>query len=127
MPSAFPAEGEDTPSTLSTIHHAHRNLTPTNANSDEVTRRQSQHSAIAKAVLSKPIAMATVYEDTTIQTLQPDNTATPVIDIIPPTPSRTPKALVMTAEPRYQDGVGYPLSDTPLGSAPSTAPPSPRL
>jgi 6-phosphofructo-2-kinase len=26
-----------------------------------------------------------------------------------------------------QDGVGHPLSDTPLGSAPSTAPGSPRL
>jgi 6-phosphofructo-2-kinase len=49
--------------------------------------------------------------------------------LAPPPTSALGRPLITTAmgHHTFQDGVGHPLSDSPLGSAPSTASNSPRM
>lgn len=106
-------------------------------------RRQSQHSDIAKAAINSRAATMTGADS------GPPPPPTPLTNItnidshefeipkpayrtflVPPQPTALGRALQvanMAGGHGFQDGVGHPPSDTPMGSAPSTAPSSPRM
>ena len=109
-------------------------------------RRQSQHSDIAKAAIN---SCAATMAGAGAGLGPPPLPSTPLTNITnidshefeipkpayrtflaPPQPTalgRTLQAANMAGGHGFQDGVGHPLSDTPMGSAPSTAPSSPRM
>jgi hypothetical protein len=117
-------------------------------------RRQSQHSDIAKtAITTRATAMGAPPSNHSAQA--PFAASTPLANITktdsqefeipkpaystflaPPPPSALGRALQaanMAAGHKFQDGVGHPPSDTPMGmrsacsTAPSTAPSSPKM
>lgn len=112
------------------------------SNSQKLTRvptlgsaltRQSKHSDIAKAVLSKGAAMAPATTNTAapvgltninhLTDREASNTkATQINDHLAPPPKPQARVSNMANQP-YENGFGIALSDTPMASAP----PSPRL
>ena len=106
-------------------------------------RRQSQHSEIAKAAINTRAAtMAPPPPPTSTSTPSPlaniTNLDAHEFEIprpayktyLAPPPTalgRVLQAANMAGGQFFVDGVGHPLSDTPMGSAPSTAPSSPRM
>lgn len=116
-------------------------------------RRQSQHSDIAKAAINTraatmgppppphpaqaPLAASTTLKNITNLDSHDFEIPKPAYKtfVTPPTPHALGQALQaanMTGVHGFQDGFGHPPSDTPMGntpqgSAPSTAPSSPRV
>jgi 6-phosphofructo-2-kinase len=105
-------------------------------------RRQSQHSDIAKIAINtraatmagtsagpppppSPLANITNIDSHEFEIPKP---AYKTFLTPPPTAlGRALQAANMAGSQGFVDGVGHPPSDTPMGSAPSTAPSSPRM
>ncbi|KAH8820460.1 6-phosphofructo-2-kinase-like protein 1 [Xylogone sp. PMI_703] len=102
-----------------------------------VIRRQSQHSGIAKSIMIHHLSAASPPSSNMVTTVNGDSTLsnkTAVRDaashLAPPPSTSLSRALQVAGVAGHSllhDGVGHPLSDTPLGSTPSTAPGSPRI
>ena len=96
-------------------------------------RRQSQHSDIAKAIMSNRAAAATSSMSTlgnitnmSEHELELPGAACDSLHSRSPTTSLG-RALQGAFHPPLHYGFGHQLSDTPVGSAPPTAPGSPRM
>jgi hypothetical protein len=139
MPSAVTAGDNNSPCELSTLPVFVQ--TQQERSTDQLLQghptrvKTSQHSDIARAAMSNRITSPTMpnRDNESITNINEKDFALPKPAIshdsllAPPMSSlgRTLQSVHLGSQ--RADGMGHTLSDTPLGSAPSTAPGSPRL